>query len=99
VQLVRLCEQIAEDDADRQAFGARALVDRAGGDAYAARSAGLPALTITCRERHGNAPLRVDADTLDRAEAFCAELIARLDSEVGPDLAAPIEETVLTESD
>jgi hypothetical protein len=99
VQLVGLCDQIAEDGADEQAFGARPLVDRAGGDAYAARTAGLPAITITCREPLGNAPLRVEADALERAEAFCAELIARLDTEVGPDLAAPVQETVLSEPD
>jgi hypothetical protein len=29
---------------------------------------------------------RVDGESLARAEAFCAEFIARLDAEVGPDL-------------
>ena len=44
-------------------------------------------------------PGRVDEDALKRAEAFCAELIERLDKEVGPDLAGPVEETVLSEAE
>jgi hypothetical protein len=41
----------------------------------------------------------VDADAIERAARFCAELIRRLDAEVGPDLAAPLEETVLSEAE
>jgi hypothetical protein len=42
-------------------------------------------------------PARVDAEAIERAEGFCAELIRRLDAEVGPDLRAQAEETVLSE--
>jgi hypothetical protein len=98
-QLVELCGAIAEDDEDENAFGARPIVNRSPSDGYAARSAGLPAITITCRGRLDYVPARVDAEAIERAEAFCAELIRRLDAEVGPDLATPVEETVLTEAE
>jgi Peptidase family M28 len=98
-QLVQLCQAIAEDDEDESAFGARPITGRSPSDGYAARSAGLPAITITCRGRLDHAPARVDAEAIERAEGFCAELIRRLDAEVGPDLAAPVEETVLSEAE
>jgi hypothetical protein len=98
-QLVQLCHAIAEDDEDENAFGARPLTNRAASDAYAARSAGLAAITVTCRGRLDYVPVRVDQDSLERAEGFCGELIARLDAELGPDLAASDEETVLSEAE
>jgi Peptidase family M28 len=98
-QLVQLCQAIAEDDEDENAFGARPLVNRSPSDGYAARSAGLPAITISCRGRLDYVPARVDAEAIERAEGFCAELIRRIDAEVGPDLAAQPEETVLTEAE
>jgi len=96
-QLVQLCQAIADDDEDENAFGARPLVNRSPSDGYAARAAGLPAITIGCRGRLDYVPARVDAEAIERAEGFCAELIRRLDAEVGPDLAAPAEQTVLSE--
>jgi hypothetical protein len=96
-QLVQLCRAIAEDDADENAFGARALNGRSASDGYAARSARLPAITITCRGRLDYVAGRVDGDALERAEGFCAELIARLDAEVGPGLAPEAEQTALSE--
>ena len=98
-QLVQLCHSIAEDDEDENAFGARPIVNRSPSDGYAARSAGLPAITISCRGRLDYAPARVDSEAIERAEGFCAELIRRLDAEVGPELAAPVEETVLSEAE
>jgi Peptidase family M28 len=98
-QLVQLCRAIAEDDQDENAFGARPIVNRSPSDGYAARSAGLPAITISCRGRLDYVPGRVDAEAIERAEGFCAELIRRLDAEVGPDLAAHAEETVLSEAE
>jgi len=98
LQLLELCEGIAEDD-DENAFGARALVDREASDAYAARTSGLPAITITCRGALDDVPAAVDELAIERAEGFCVELIERLDAEIGPDLAAPVEETVLTEAE
>src|SRR5918992_1978932 len=97
LQLVQLCQAIAEDDEDENAFGARPIVNRSPSDGYAARSAGLPAITISCRSRLDYVPARVDAEAIERAEGFCAELIRRLDAEVGPDLRAQTEETVLGE--
>jgi hypothetical protein len=95
-QLIQRCQAIADDE-DENAFGARPLVNRSPSDGYAARSAGLPAITISCRGRLDYVPARVDAGAIERAERFCAELIRRLDAEVGPDLAAQTEETVLGE--
>jgi hypothetical protein len=98
-QLVKLCDGIAEDDEDEKSFGARGIVNRSASDAYAARSAGLPAITITCRGRLDYVPARVDEEAIQRAEGFCVELIQRLDAEVGSDLAIPVEETVLSEAE
>jgi Peptidase family M28 len=98
-QLVQLCQAIAEDDEDENAFGARPIVNRSPSDGYAARSTGLPAITISCRGRLDSIPARVDAEAIERAEGFCAELIRRLDAEVGPDLAAQADETVLSEAE
>ena len=98
-QLVALCQAIAEDDEDESAFGARAIVNRSPSDGYAARSAGLPAITIGCRGRLDYVPDRVDPEAIERAEAFCAELIRRVDAEVGPELGASSEETVLSEAE
>jgi hypothetical protein len=83
VQLTGPCEALAEDDEDARA---RALVNRAPSDGYAARAVGLPAITISCRNELDYAPERLDLESLRRAEAFCAELIVRLDAELGPNL-------------
>ncbi|MGH2847340.1 MAG: hypothetical protein ACRDL0_15185, partial [Thermoleophilaceae bacterium] len=98
-ELVELCDSIAADDEDESSFGARPIVNRVPSDGYAARSAGLPAITISCRGRLDYVPARVDEEALARAEGFCAELIGRLDAEVGADIAAPVEESVLTEAE
>lgn len=98
-QLVQLCDTIAADDQDQNAFGARPIVNRTASDGYAARSAGLPAITISCRGRLDYAPARVDEQALERAEGFCVELIQRLDAEVGADIAAPVAESVLSEAE
>jgi Peptidase family M28 len=98
-QLVRLCQAISEDDEDENAFGARPITNRSPSDGYAARSAGLPAITISCRGRLDYVPARVDGEAIERADGFCTELIRRLDAEVGPDLAAQAEETMLSEAE
>jgi Peptidase family M28 len=98
-QLVQLCGAIADDDENENAFGARPVTNRSPSDGYAARSAGLPAITISCRGRLDYIPARVDIEAIERAEGFCAELIRRLDAEVGPGLSATAEETVLTEAE
>jgi hypothetical protein len=91
-QLVELCDAIAEDD------GARPILNRAPSDGFAARSAGIAAITITCRDEQDWASRRLDEKSLAAAEAFCLELIARLDEEVGPELVARATETALSES-
>jgi hypothetical protein len=96
VQLLQICDDIAEDDEDEDAFGARPLVSRTTSDGHVARAAGFPAITITCRNaldytpehhRPTDTPERVDDAALERVYGFCCELIERLDAEVGPDLA------------
>jgi hypothetical protein len=86
VQLVALGETIAEDE-EHGAFGARPLVSRSSSDAYAARSAGFPAMTITCRDDRDRLPAWIDEESLRRAEGFCLELLRRLDAEIGADLS------------
>jgi Peptidase family M28 len=86
-QLVTLCE-----DSD-----AGPIVSRSASDASAASAAGFAALTVTCRDRLDYASGRVDERAVERAEEFCVELIQRLDAEVGPSIAAPVETTALSE--
>jgi hypothetical protein len=94
-ELGELCAEIAEDD---EGSGSRPLVNRAASDGYAARSAGMPSLTVTCRDELGVAGRRLDEESLARAESFCLELIRRLDAQIGPDLAAAFDETVLSDA-
>jgi hypothetical protein len=76
VQLVEICDEIAEDDDG--AFDAQPVVRRSPGIGYA----GYPAITISC----GPALERVEDDALERAFGFCCELVERLDAAIGPDL-------------
>jgi hypothetical protein len=108
VQLVELCDDIAEDDRDANAFGAQALVSRAPSDGYAARSGGFPAITVTCRNAldytphhhlQTDTPVRIEPEALERSWGFCSELIERLDADVGPGLARGAGHSVLTEEE
>ena len=72
-QLVDLCEEIAEDDEGDER--AEPIRTREPSDGYAARSGGFASITIT----GSDSAERLDEDSLARAEAFCAELVARLD--------------------
>ena len=94
VQLVDLCEEIAEDDEDG-AFGGRAIVNRTQSDGGAARAKGYPAITISCRNvldyvpdhhRSTDTPGRVEESALERTLGFCGELLERLDAQVGPQI-------------
>lgn len=81
-QLVRLAEQSAED------VPARPCSNRVPSDGYVARSAGTAAITVSCRGRRGEVSARLDEEALAAAEAFCLELIDRIDGELGPELPA-----------
>ena len=91
-QLTGLCEQIVEDELE-----AAPLTSRVASDASAAGTKRYAAVTVTCRDRGDYASGRVAGGSLERAEAFCAELIERIDAELGPSLAAPVEATALSE--
>jgi peptidase M28-like protein len=103
-QLFELCKEIAEDDQDGGGYAARPLSLLTATDASAARGAGFPAITVTCRNALDYAPNhhlptdtpgRVDGESLERAFGFCSELIERLDGQLGPELSRP--QTALAE--
>ena len=74
-----------------------AIVNRTASDGHAATAAGYAAITVTCRDGFDYASGRVDEQALEAAERFCAELLERLDAEVGPSIAAPVDATALSE--
>ena len=87
-QLRKLCHELGEDDPEA---GAAPLVLRSASDAAAAHGRGYPAITITARpapHHHlpSDTPANLEEDALERSFDFCAELIERLDQELGPDL-------------
>ena len=93
--LLQLCRQIEDEDQEDRRYGVRPLVSRSVTDAFAARRAGFPAVTVTCRNaldytphHHlaSDVPHNIDGDALDRAYRFCSELIELIDEEIGPDL-------------
>jgi acetylornithine deacetylase/succinyl-diaminopimelate desuccinylase-like protein len=105
-QLFEIAEQIAEDDGEDGAYSAKPLELRTPTDASVARLAGYPAITIACRNAIGYVPHHhqpsdtvdnIDDEALERAYGFTAELIERLDGEIGPDLTR--SETRLAEDD
>jgi hypothetical protein len=105
-QLFDIAEQIAEDDGEDGAFSAKPLQLRTPTDASIARLAGYPAITVGCRNAVGYVPHHhqpsdtidnIDGEALERAYGFTAELIERLDAEIGPDLTR--SETKLAEDD
>jgi hypothetical protein len=96
-RVVELGDQIAAEDAERGRYGARPIVLRSVNDARAARRAGFPAISVSCRDdrdqaanlhRETDTPDRVDDDALERAFRFCSELIELIDERIGPDVAA-----------
>jgi hypothetical protein len=104
--LVEICDEIRDRDEGR--YGARSMVSRNATDALAARAAGYPAISVTCRNALDYAPNyhqptdtpdRIEPEALERAYGFCCELIERIDSRVGPDLERGGEETVLAEEE
>jgi hypothetical protein len=96
-RLTRLCDQIREEDEGENRYEAERITARRPSDAHAARSRGLPAITISCapaphHHRHSDTPEAIDPKALDRAFGFCSELIELIDEEVGPDVAATSEQ-------
>jgi hypothetical protein len=92
-QLRGLCEQIATEDAGEGRYEAQAVTARRSGDAYAARSRGIPAISISCgpapdHHRPTDTPDRIDPRALERAFGFCSELIELIDEEIGPGIEA-----------
>jgi hypothetical protein len=80
VQLLQICDEIAEDDDG--AFDAEPVVLRSFDGAYAIRMAGFPGITISGRPESSG----VDDEALERAFGFCRELVERLDAAIGPEL-------------
>lgn len=75
--VLRLCEQIADDDQDGAAFDAAPTASREPGDAVAALSRGLPAIGILTAVREPVYP-----EAVAHARDFCAELARRIDSQL-----------------
>lgn len=89
--LLALCDELAED------HGARRHASREVSDAHMARVRGLPALRVSCLNALGYAPHRhlpsdtperVEDSALERALAFCSDLVELIDERIGPDLAS-----------
>jgi Iap family predicted aminopeptidase len=102
--LIELCDQIADEDREQGRYGARTYTARNATDAYAARTARFPAVSVSClgardvaphHHRESDTLENVDPVALDRAFRFCSELIELIDERIGPDLETtePIEES------
>jgi hypothetical protein len=79
--LVRLCAEIAADDEDGAAYGAKPTALREQGDAVAALSRGIAAIGVTTAAHEP-----ADSEAAARAHAFCAELARRIDAGLAPRL-------------
>jgi hypothetical protein len=91
-QLLALCRQLEAEDQDERRYLVEPAKQRRPTDAYAARSRGLPAVTVSCapsphHHRPTDTPDNVDRLALELAFGFCSELIELIDDEIGPDIA------------
>jgi hypothetical protein len=95
--LIELCKELDE----------RGIAVRSITDAYAARAAGYPAMSIGCLNamdyvptyhQYTDTPENIDPDALERAFNFCTDLIELIDQRIGPDLERDTPATVLSES-
>jgi hypothetical protein len=94
--ILELCQQIAEEDADGDGrYAARAYTSRTATDAGVARTAGFPAVSVSCLNALDYAPNHhratdtidnLDPESLERAYGFCSELVELIDEQIGPDL-------------
>jgi hypothetical protein len=91
--LVALCDQLREEDADDSYYGVRPVVSRIATDAYRARAKGYPAIAIGCADEFDippnyhqatDTPENLDPAALQRAYDFCSELIELIDERIGP---------------
>jgi hypothetical protein len=105
VEAAQTIDDDDDDDGDENP-AMRSMIQRTPSDGYAARAAGLPAITVTCKGRLDYTPghhqltddvERIDDEALQRAYDFSSELIERLDKTIGPDLDRPAEESLLVE--
>jgi hypothetical protein len=103
-------EDEGDDERDREKgggkYGARPMVSRQATDALAARIAGFPAITITCRNaldyapnyhQPSDVPENIDPEAMERAFGFCSELIETIDERIGPQLSGAGKGTDLSE--
>jgi hypothetical protein len=99
--LVAICEQLREEDAEEGYYGVRPIATRTATDAHRARVAGYPAIAIGATNDLGYQPHyhqasdtsdTIEPEALDRAYEFCAELIELIDERIGPQLAVPAEQ-------
>ena len=97
--LITLCDQLREEDAEDAYYGVRPVKSRIATDAYKARARGYPAIAISCLDdrdippnyhQPSDTPDNVDPAALERAYDFCSELIELIDERIGP----RIEQTV-----
>jgi hypothetical protein len=91
-QLLALCRQLDEEDRDDRRYLAEPTTARRATDASAARTRGLPAVTISCapaphHHQPTDTPDHIDPAALERAFGFCSELIELIDEEIGPGIA------------
>jgi len=98
--LVALCHQLRDEDAEDPYYGVEPVVSRIATDAHRARVAGYPAISIGCTNDLGYAPHyhqpsdtadTIEPEALQRAYEFCSELIELIDEKIGPEIGAPAE--------
>ena len=91
--LVELCDQLRDEDAEDGYYGVAPVAPRIASDAYRARAKGYPAIAISCLDEDGLAPNyhqptdtpdNIDPQALERAYDFCSELIELIDERIGP---------------
>jgi hypothetical protein len=100
--LVALCDQLREEDAEDDYYGVRPVKSRIATDAYKARARGYPAIAISCLDdrdippnyhQPSDTPDNVDPAALERAYDFCSELIELIDERIGPRIDQPVGST------
>jgi Iap family predicted aminopeptidase len=98
-ELIAICEQLREEDADDGYYGARPVSPRIATDAFRARARGYPAIAISCADdddlppnyhQPTDTPANVAPEALERAFDFCSELIELIDERIGPRLEEPV---------